>query len=122
MVMLSGFGASSVHSRGGGGGGGGVLRSPRALLVFTVPGCGALVGGSGDPNHPRLPRTASVALMCGCKTSSRCGSVRLFPWLEQRPPSHPKTAEQADRRAVFFSSSLLLWLMLTPQKSAVAPR
>lgn len=81
------------------------LAISSGLTCVYGSGLRRLVGGSGDPNHPRLPRTASVALMCGCKTSSRCGSVRLFPWLEQRPPSHPKTAEQADRRAVFFPPS-----------------
>lgn len=79
MVMLSGFGASSWLVGGG-------LAIFSSLACVYGPGLRrpqiprGLVGGfGGDPNHPRLPRTASLALMCRCQKVVPLSLVAPFP-------------------------------------------
>lgn len=94
----------------------GLCLQSRDAASADPPGVGG--GLWRGPQSPSPPEDRLTGAHVPLPKSRTAVARRAFsPWLEQ-PPSHPKTAEQADRRAVF----MLLLLMLTPQKSAVAPR
>lgn len=107
------------------------LRSRAAASADPAGLGGGLGRGSGgvlaDPNHLRLPGTASVALMCRCQKVVASSFVAPFPSAAATTPQviqkkkikkEKKTAEQANRRAVFA----VVANANSAGKSAVAPR
>lgn len=101
------------------------LRSRAAASADPAGLGGGLGRGSGgvlaDPNHLRLPGTASVALMCRCQKVVASSFVAPFPSAAATTPQVIQKKkikkEKKQLSKLIDGLFLLLLLMLTPQEN-----